>query len=183
MPSELEPTEGLDRAAILDLLADVASEAERREVSLSIFLVGGAAMALAYSTSRATKDLDGVFEPKAIVYEIAASVAANRPELGLPPDWINDAAKSFLPGDDLQASTLFESPGLAVRVASPRYLFVMKALAAREADEDDLRTLYPLCGFGGAEEALDVVTAAYPGRLLKASTQYLVEGIAAEFAE
>lgn len=116
------------------------------------------------------------------MYEIAATVAANRPELGLPADWINDAAKSFLPGNDPQASTLFESPGLAVRVASPRYLFVMKALAARETDEDDLRTLYPLCGFGSAEDALDAVTAAYPGRLLKASTQYLVEGIAAEFA-
>ena len=182
MPAERKSTDGLDRAVILDLLGDVAAEAERREVSLSLFLVGGAAMALAYSTSRSTKDLDGVFEPKAIVYEIAAMVAANRPELGLPADWINDAAKSFLPGNDPQASTFFESPGLAVRVASPRYLFVMKALAAREADEDDLRTLYPLCGFGGAEDALDAVTAAYPGRLLRASTQYLVEGIAAEFA-
>ncbi len=120
MPAERKSTDGLDRAVILDLLADVAAEAERREVSLSLFLVGGAAMALAYSTSRSTKDLDGVFEPKAIVYEIAATVAANRPELGLPADWINDAAKSFLPGNDPQASTLFESPGLAVCCCSLR---------------------------------------------------------------
>jgi hypothetical protein len=182
MASDERNIEGLDRQAIRSLLNDVAAEADRREVSLSIFLVVGAAMALAYSTSRATKDVDGVFEPKAVVYEIAASIAAGRPELGLPPDWINDAAKSFLHGDDPQASTLFESPGLAVRIASPQYLFVMKALAAREADEEDLRVLYPLCGFSSATEALDAVAAAYPGRLIKASTQYLIEEVAAEFS-
>jgi hypothetical protein len=58
----------------------------------------------------------------------------------------------------------------------------MKALAAREADEDDLRTLYPLCGFNGFSDALDAVAAAYPGRLLKASTQYIIEGIAQELS-
>ena len=90
-------------------------------------------MALAYSTSRATKDLDGVFEPQSIAYEIAAIVADQHPEYGLAHDWLNDAARSFLPGFDPDASTLFEVPGLSVRVASPRYLFVMKALAARES--------------------------------------------------
>jgi hypothetical protein len=96
----------------------------------------------------------------------------------LDDDWLNDAAKAFLPGDDPQASTLFESPGLSVRVASPRYLFVMKALAASEADEEDLRLLYPLCGFESSSDVLDAIASAYPGRLLKASTQYLVEALA-----
>lgn len=180
MTNERHPMDGLGRDDILTLLRDVAAEAERREVAVSLFLVGGAAMALAYSTSRATKDLDGVFEPKSIVYEIASHVARQRPEYGLAPDWLNDAVKSFMPGEDPEASTLFETPGLSVRVASPRYLFVMKALSARESDEEDLRILYPLCGFRSAGEALDAVAGAYPGRLLKASTQYLVEGIAAE---
>jgi Nucleotidyltransferase of unknown function (DUF6036) len=178
MDAERFPIEGLLRDDIMKLLNDVAKEAKRREVEVSLFLVGGAAMALAYSTSRATKDLDGVFEPKSIVYEIAAHVAQRRPEYGLSPDWLNDAAKSFMPGEDADATTLFETVGLSVRIASPRYLFVMKALSAREADEDDLRILYPLCGFASAGEALDTVASGYPGRLLKASTQYLVEGIA-----
>ena len=174
---------GLGRDDILALLHDVAAEAERRDVAISLFLIGGAAMALAYSTTRATKDLDGVFEPKSVVYEIAEYVASQRPEYGLAPDWLNDAAKSFMPGDDPDASTLFEVPGLSVRVASPRYLFVMKALSAREADEEDLRILYPLCGFDTAAAALDAVSAAYPGRILKASTQYLVEGIATDCSD
>ena len=100
--------------------------------------------------------------------------------LRLNDEKLNDAAKAFMPGDDLEASTLFETPGLSVRVASPRYLFVMKALSAREIDEEDLRVLYPLCGFGSAGDALDAIATAYPGRLLKASTQYLVEAIATE---
>lgn len=180
MNNDRASTAGLDRRDILSLLSDVAVEAEQREVAISLFLVGGAAMALAYSTSRATKDLDGIFEPKAVVYEIAAHIARIRPEFELAPDWLNDAAKGFFPGDDPEASTFFEAPGLSVRVASPRYLFVMKALSAREADEEDLRLLYPLCRFRTANEALDAVAAAYPGRLLKASTQYLVEAIAAD---
>lgn len=73
---------GLDRADIIRLLEAVSLEAHRREVSVSLFLVGGAAMALAYSTSRATKDLDGIFEPKAVVYQIAARVAEQWPEYG-----------------------------------------------------------------------------------------------------
>ncbi len=172
---------GLGRAEILALLNEVGCEAERREVSVSIFLVGGAAMALAYSTTRATKDLDGVFEPKQVVYEIAAGIARDHPEYGLSDDWLNDAAKSFLPGDDALASTLFELPALSVRVASPRYLFVMKAMAAREVDEEDLRILYPLCHFESAAEALNALEAAYPGRPMEAAVQYLLEGIAAEF--
>lgn len=49
-----------------------------------MFIVGGAAMALAYSNRRITKDIDAVFEPKAMIYESAAKVAE---QLGLPDDW------------------------------------------------------------------------------------------------
>jgi hypothetical protein len=117
------------------------------------------------------------------VYEIAAFVAQKRTEYDLTATWLNDAAKAFMPGEDPEATTLFEVPGLSVRIASPRYLFAMKALSARESDEEDLRLLYPLCGFESADQALDTIAAAYPGRLLKASTQYLVQGIADGFGE
>lgn len=140
-------------------------------------MVGGAAMALAYSTTRATKDLDAVFEPEAVVYELAAQVAAES-DLDLPSDWLNDGAKSFLPGPDAAASIAYEQPGLTVRVASPRYLFVLKALAAREADEEDLVVLFSLCGYASASEALDDISAAYPAQPVRPSTQYLVEAIA-----
>ena len=41
---------------------------EAEGVHGDLFLVGGAAMALAYSTRRATRDLDAIFEPKQVIY-------------------------------------------------------------------------------------------------------------------
>lgn len=76
-------------------------------------------MALAYNTRRATRDLDGVFEPKQVVYQAAERVAE---EHGLAPDWLNDSVKAFLPGDDPDATVLFDRPGMSVRVASPAYV-------------------------------------------------------------
>jgi len=69
------------RERILTALQALGDELTRRGVRGQIFIVGGAAMALAYSTRRITKDVDAVFEPKALIYEAAAQVAE---ELGLP---------------------------------------------------------------------------------------------------
>lgn len=162
----------LDREAIIDLLTELGAELAAAGEHADLFLVGGAAMALVYNTRRATRDLDAVFEPKQVVYSAARKVAGRR---GLPEDWLNDAVKGFLPGDDPNATLLFEKPGIAVRVASPRYLFAMKAIAARVGrDSDDLQQLYRLAGFDSVEEALDSVSAFYPPHLLPPKTEFLV---------
>ncbi len=171
----------LSRHDILFLFDRLAEAAEKRNLRVEVFLVGGGAMALAYNTARTTGDLDGVFEPKAVVYELVAEIAATS-DLNLPADWLNDGAKGFMPGDDPNAAVFYDRPGLSLRVASPRYLFVMKAMAARESDEDDLRLLYSLAGFTSASDALDAVSDAYPSWTIKPMVQYLVEGIAAEAA-
>lgn len=96
-------------------------------------------------------------------------------------DWLNDAVKGFMPGADADASVIFERPGLAVRVASPRYLLAMKLLAARvDRDEDDIRRLIELCGLRSAQESLDLVAATYPSVLIQPRVQYLLEEIFAD---
>lgn len=45
---------------------------------------------------------------------------------------------------------------------------------------DDLRLLYELAGFGSPGAALDAVSEAYPGWVIKPNVQYMVEAIAAE---
>lgn len=162
----------LGREEIIELLTELGEELDKVGDRAELFLVGGAAMALAYNTRRATRDLDAVFEPKQIVYAAARRIADRH---GISEDWLNDAVKGFLPGEDPNATLIFQAPGIAVSVASPRYLFAMKAVAARVArDEDDLKDLYRLSGFGSVDEALDCVAEFYPPHLLNPKTEFLV---------
>ena len=67
----------LTREQIIGLLAELGQELDARGVKAQLFVVGGAAMALAYNMRRTTADVDGVFEPKA-VYLLALKVQAAR---------------------------------------------------------------------------------------------------------
>jgi hypothetical protein len=162
----------LDGEQIRHLFDELSDELARRGTRAEVFLVGGAAMALAYDARRATRDIDAVFQPKDEVYAAAAVVAAHH---DLPADWLNDGVKGFLPGDDPQARQVYESGSLRVDVASPEYLLAMKLLAAREQDVDDIVMLYGLCGFTSAAQGLDLVESVYPGRAIAPKVQFLLE--------
>ena len=81
----------LTREQIIGLLAELGQELDARGVKAQLFVVGGAAMALAYNMRRTTADVDGVFEPKAVIYEAARRVADRHEKL--PADWLNDGVK------------------------------------------------------------------------------------------
>lgn len=162
----------LGRDQLLSLFDDLSQELASRGAVAEIFLVGGAAMALAYDSRRATRDVDAVFRPKAEVFAAAAAVAERH---DLSDDWLNDGVKGFLPGDDPSAALAYESDALRVDVASPRYLLAMKLLAARDEDVDDIVVLYRLCGFTTVDEGLDLIEAAYPGRVIPPKVQFLLE--------
>ena len=130
-------------------------------------------MALAYSRSRITKDIDAIFEPKATVYEAAQVVAE---ELGMPQDWLNDAVKAFAPGDDPDRRVVFSTPALEVSAASPRYLLAMKIFSSRVGvDAEDIKVLYKELGFTRAEQGLDLVEQMYPSAAISPSVQFLLE--------
>jgi hypothetical protein len=101
---------------LTSLLAEVGRELEHRGSAGQLFIVGGAAMALAYSRRRVTRDIDAVFEPKEVIYAVARKAGDRH---GLPDGWLNDSVKGFLPGGDPNATVLFDRPGLMVRIASP----------------------------------------------------------------
>lgn len=163
----------LDRTAIMGALRSLDDELKSRDVRANIFVVGGAAMAIAYDTRRSTADVDAVFVPTAEVREAARRVADR---LGLAEDWLNDGAKAFMPGDDPDRIAVYEAPNLQVAAASPRYLLAMKLLAARvERDQDDIRALYRLCGFTTPEEGLRLVEDTYPGYLIPPRTSLMLE--------
>jgi predicted nucleotidyltransferase len=167
----------LDADQIRRLLVELGGRLDARGVEARLFLVGGAAMALAFSRDRVTRDLDAVFEPKMAVYEEAAAMAR---EHGLPDGWVNDGVKRLLPEKvpPTEGSATFTTRGLHVGVASPEYLFAMKAQAARqETDGDDLRTLAKLLDLRSVEAALDLVERFYGADRLSAKTQLLLGDI------
>lgn len=136
-----------------------------------MFVVGGAAIALAYNSRRVTRDVDAIFEPKGKVYDAAARVGERH---GVGPDWLNDGAKGYMHGPDAQRRVAFESSALRVGVGSARYLLAMKLLASRPEDAQDIKMLCAACGITRADQALKVVEDAYP-QPVPAKARFMVE--------
>jgi len=137
-----------------------------------MYVVGGAAIALAFDERRSTRDIDAVFEPKTVMYEVAKEMAE---EMDLPSSWLNDAAKGFVGAQDPEAAPTLEVTGLRVSSASPRILLAMKVLAHRVGeDEDDLMLLARHLELATAAEVLEVATAVYGDRL-DAAARFFVE--------
>ena len=148
----------MDRREIIEALTALANELEGRGVSAEMYVVGGAAIALAFDERRATRDIDAVFEPKAVVYEAAAVVAE---KLELPGGWLNDAV-----GSDPAAAPVLDLPGLRCLAASPQTLLALKVLAHRVGeDESDVRLLAAELGLSRAEDVLGIAERTYGDRL------------------
>ena len=142
-----------DANEIRSLLTELGSELARSGIEGEMYLVGGAAIVLAYNGREATRDLDAVFTPKTQIYEAAARIAGRR---GIESDWLNDAVKGLLPGADPQAITAFICPGLSVSAGSPRHLLAMKVASARvDRDVDDIRFLAGMCGLTTSREVIE----------------------------
>jgi predicted nucleotidyltransferase len=150
----------MGRAELERAFTVLGERLQRRGVTATLFVVGGAAMAMAYDGRRTTRDVDAMLVPHGVLVEEARAVAD---ELGLPSWWLNEQATVYVSGkDDPGKRRVFDHPGLRVTVASPEHIFAMKALAARNADLDDLRSLAALIGVDSAEVALRVVRDFFP---------------------
>lgn len=167
----------MDRQDIIAALHALADALRDRGIQGEMYVVGGAAIALAYDARRSTRDIDAVFEPKLAIYDAAADVAA---ELRLPVGWLNDAVKGFLAGEDPQAAPVLDVPGLRCMAASPRMLLALKVLAHRIGeDEDDVRLLAAELDLSTAGEVLRVAEDVFGDRLDPAA-RFFVEEIFSE---
>ncbi|MFT3862144.1 DUF6036 family nucleotidyltransferase [Micropruina sp.] len=166
----------LDAEAVRGLFQELSDRLAASGVHAQLFVVGGAAMALAYEQGRLTRDVDALFVPAPEVRQAAEAIGADR---GLEPDWLNDAAKGFLPGQDEHPATVFESEALLVQVASPEYLLAMKLHASRdERDLDDAAILFTRLGYTTPEQGIDLLTSIYPTDRLLPRHRYVVQDVA-----
>jgi hypothetical protein len=163
-----------DRGRIESLLTELGRRCQAKGIDAELFIVGDAAMALAYSRDRVTRDLDAIFEPKAEVY---SEVDAMANDLGLPPEWLNDGVKGVMPDRaDRAPGVLFESDGLKVMIASAEYLLAMKAAAARQTrDTDDFLVLAAELGVTTSDQAFAIVDKYYDRQRLTPNSQFFIE--------
>lgn len=167
------PEEFLTRERAIEALTRLGGQLAKTGLVGDVYLVGGAAMVLAYDADRMTRDIDAVFAPTDEIYKAARIVGD---DLGLPHGWLNDAAEGFVPGADPGASKVLEVPGLRVTAASPDFLLGMKLLAARpEQDREDIAHLARLLNLKTSGEVLGVVERLYPPDRLLPRTRFLVE--------
>ena len=81
----------LTREQILAALEALNLALAEREVIGELCVFGGAVMVLAFNARLATKDVDAVFEPAALVRELARQVGEIA---GFPANWLNDGVKA-----------------------------------------------------------------------------------------
>jgi hypothetical protein len=116
--------------------------------------------------------VDGWFTEPASVRAAAKAVAE---ELDLADDWLNDAAKGYVP-ENAGYDSWQSLSHLNVAVANPRTLLAMKCAAARTGeDSSDIQVLASLLGLASSREVLKVVGEYIPEERLPVRTRLLLE--------
>lgn len=151
-------------AEMRELLVELDEELQRMGKAASIFIVGGAAMALAYNADRATADIDGTFEPRDVVLDAAAVIARRR---NLDRNWLSEGVRDFmppLPDDHPRGERI--GPALVIEIASPEYVLAMKSMTTRKSDGDlaDAVCLCAMLGISDGAELEAIVRRYFPGR-------------------
>lgn len=139
------------------LLTELGERLQIQGVEATLYVVGGAAMAIELDTRRVTQDVDGIFHPTATVRAEAEAMAV---EHGLSKRWLNDSVSPWIPGGDDDAVP-FSVPGLSVALASPRHLLAMKMAAFRPTDKADLELLYRELRITRPDQAADLAIEVY----------------------
>ena len=165
----------LGRAELERAFSSLGDRLVRRGVVADLFIVGGAAMALAYDADRVTRDVDATFLPHGIVLEEARNVAE---AMGLPPWWLNDQASAYVSNQyDAGKREVFDHPGIRVMAASPEHVFAMKAFASRGRDEDDLRALAEILGISTVQAALELCSRFFPDEEVSPRSKAMLEDL------
>ena len=164
------------RDQIVGLLDELADRLQARGVAASIYVIGGAAISLAFDARRATRDIDAlVLEGHGPLIDEVRSMAVER---GLPSTWLNEQAVAYvsrLPDD--RAAVVYDNPSLRVAVASAEHLLAMKVASGRPTDVGDIRLLAERLDLSSTAAVLAVFAEVFPGQPLGDRQRLVIEDI------
>ncbi|HEX5136532.1 MAG TPA: hypothetical protein VFY93_06150 [Planctomycetota bacterium] len=165
----------LTREKIRELLEALNDELRARAVTGEIGLCGGAVMCLVFKARASTKDVDAIFAPARILRESAKRVGRR---LGVPEDWLNDAAKGYFVSEPPRQPVM-DLSNLRVWAPVADYMLAMKCVSARfdTHDRDDVVFLIRHLGLKTSSEVFEIVSRYYPKGRVPAKTRFLVEEI------
>lgn len=163
----------LDSKTILRLFGALNDELREAGVRGEIGICGGAVMCLVFNARESTKDVDAVFRPTQEIREASKSVAD---KLGVPEDWLNDAAKGYFLSQP-PVRNVVELSNLRVWAPQADYMLAMKCVSARfdSHDLDDAKFLLKHLDVRSVEEASSIIEKYYPREAIPAKTQFLLE--------
>lgn len=157
---------------VAELLAELDRRLRRRGVAAAVFVVGGAAIAAAgVRDDRLTADVDALFEDQAVLEE-AAALAKER---SIPENWLNPAARVWMPPLPEGVLNRPAHPGLRITYADNGFLLATKLIAQRAKDADDVVALAARLGMeqATADELEAHIRRYYTDR---EALQFIVDG-------
>lgn len=163
----------LNSKTILRLFTALNDELRVAGVRGEIGICGGAVMCLVFKARESTKDVDAIFLPTQEIRH-AGKIVADK--LGVPEDWLNDAAKGYFLSHP-PVHDVVELSNLRVWAPQADYMLAMKCVSARfdSHDLDDTKFLLAHLGIKSVEEASRIIEQYYPRKVIPAKTQFLLE--------
>ena len=157
-------------------LSELAERLRSRGATGRVYIVGGAAMALAYDSDKLTRDIDAaIIEGHGPVIEAVRDMARAR---GWPSTWLNEQATPYMPTTpDRHGNVVFDHPALKVVAASPEHMLAMKVRAARSTDVTDVRQLLARTGLSDARQVEALVESVFPEERLGERQQRWLEDL------
>ena len=163
----------MNKKEIKEYLTELNERLKNRGIKGQIGLYGGTVMCLAFDARSSTKDIDAIFEPKKIIYDIAGQMAE---EHNLPVDWLNDSVKGFVrPNNEMRV--FMNMSNLTVYVPSPEYMLAMKCMSARltgATDEDDIVFLIKYLNIIDVDQVIGIILKYFPENMIMPKTQYFL---------
>jgi hypothetical protein len=151
----------MDRSEIVSALQELSEVLDERGIDARIFVVGGAAMSLAFSSRYSTEDVDVDAYPTEDVISVAREIAHRR---GLPEDWLNLSAKQFIPAfKNPEWRPVSRVGSVEIVAADERSMLAMKMRASRPIrDFEDIKFLLELCGISRESDAVSLYNEYFP---------------------